>query len=62
MSELTKNHQDTKNNLDKSVKELEKQKVSYDDLGKELAKLENLDEKQVELVNENNKLTRLSEK
>ncbi|OUQ32366.1 exonuclease [Ligilactobacillus salivarius] len=62
LDNLDKNHQDTKNRLDNSVKELEKQKVSYNDLEKKLAKLENLDEKQVELVNENNKLTRLSEK
>lgn len=62
LDSLDKNHQDTKNRLDNSVKELEKQKVSYNDLEKKLAKLENLDEKQVELVNENNKLTRLSEK
>ena len=62
LDNLDKNHQDTKNKLDKAVRKLEKQKVSYDDLEKELAKLENLDEKQVELVNENNKLTRLSEK
>ena len=62
LDNLDKNYQDTKNRLDNSVKELEKQKVSYNDLEKELAKLENLDEKQVELVNENNKLTRLSEK
>ena len=62
LDNLDKNHQDTKNRLDNSVKELEKQKVSYNNLEKELAKLENLDEKQVELVNENNKLTRLSEK
>lgn len=62
LDNLDKNHQDTKNRLDNSVKELEKKKVNYDYLEKKLTKLENLDEKQVELVNENNKLTRLSEK
>src|SRR5699024_10353449 len=37
LDNLDKNHQDTKNRLDNSVKELEKQKVSYNDLEKKLA-------------------------